>query len=326
MWGPGAGRGGAGWAVDKRAPWACPSPVLPGSTCCPSRPAAAPAGHYAHSLQLYPAASSHFRAALASDATLLHDPAALAAALAELHSDAGPAGMRAAAELLEDRQLTDQEHVLSLPVHDRAEALICNALRAQRGGDADKARLQLTKALKAAHAHLGNTQLVAQILNVLAPIQALKGDHAGAEQMLSSSTTLAKVHCCSCRCVLCSALKEKRRADPRRSVQKARRLELAPRTRSSPRCAAGPRRPAHAAGLEPRAAAPVRGRAGQGGAGHQAAGLHGTQGGRPAGGNRRGDRAAVPRRPADLAAGCCVSTRARRPPSRSGLVCRACKG
>lgn len=37
-----------------------------------------------------------------------------------------------------------------------------NALRHQRGGDDGNARLHLTKALKAAHAHLGNTQMVAQ--------------------------------------------------------------------------------------------------------------------------------------------------------------------
>ncbi len=33
----------------------------------------------------------------------------------------------------------------------------------------------------------------AQVLNLLAPIQADKGDRSGAEQMLTSSTTLAKV-------------------------------------------------------------------------------------------------------------------------------------
>ena len=40
---------------------------------------------------------------------------------------------------------------------------MCNALRAQRAGDDSNARIQLTKALKVAHAHLGNTQLVAQV-------------------------------------------------------------------------------------------------------------------------------------------------------------------
>lgn len=38
-----------------------------------------------------------------------------------------------------------------------------------------------------AHTH------IVQVLNLLAPIQASKGDRAGAEQMLTSSTTLAKV-------------------------------------------------------------------------------------------------------------------------------------
>lgn len=52
----------------------------------------------------------------------------------------------------------------SLPwPHCRTAALVCNALRAQRTGDDSNARIQLTKALKAAHAHLGNTQMVAQV-------------------------------------------------------------------------------------------------------------------------------------------------------------------
>jgi hypothetical protein len=47
-----------------------------------------------------------------------------------------------------------------------------------------------------------------QVLNVLAPIQAGKGDVAGAEQMLGSATTLAKAHgdlptlVCSCTALL----------------------------------------------------------------------------------------------------------------------------
>ncbi|KAI7844936.1 hypothetical protein COHA_001583 [Chlorella ohadii] len=149
-------------------------------------------GHYAHSLGQFSAACAHFKAVLASDATPLHDTALLAAALSELQADVGPAGLRAATDLLEQRGLTELPHVLSLPVHDRTAALVCNALRAQRTGDESNARIQLTKALKAAHAHLGNTQMVAQVLNLLAPIQADKGDRSGAEQMLTSSTTLAK--------------------------------------------------------------------------------------------------------------------------------------
>ncbi|PRW61370.1 MAU2 chromatid cohesion factor-like protein [Chlorella sorokiniana] len=149
-------------------------------------------GHYAHSLGHYAEACTYFKAVLASDAAPLHDTALLAAALAELQADAGPAGLRTATDLLEQRGLTELPHVLSLPVHDRTAALVCNALRAQRTGDDSNARIQLTKALKAAHAHLGNTQMVAQVLNLLAPMQAGKGDRSGAEQMLTSSTTLAK--------------------------------------------------------------------------------------------------------------------------------------
>lgn len=36
-----------------------------------------------------------------------------------LQADAGPGGLRAATELLEQRGLTELPHVLSLPVHDR---------------------------------------------------------------------------------------------------------------------------------------------------------------------------------------------------------------
>lgn len=46
----------------------------------------------------------------------------------------------------------------------------------------------------------------AQVLNILAPIQVTRGDRAGAEQMLSSATTLAKARalrpcCAGCLCM-----------------------------------------------------------------------------------------------------------------------------
>lgn len=53
--------------------------------------------------------------------------------------------------------------VLHSPCSHRTAALVCNAMRAQRCGDDSNARIQLTKALKAAHTHLGNTQMVAQV-------------------------------------------------------------------------------------------------------------------------------------------------------------------
>ncbi|EFN51525.1 expressed protein [Chlorella variabilis] len=148
--------------------------------------------HYAHSVQQHAAASAHFQAVLQSDAKHLHDAAAVAAALAELHGSEGPTGLHRAVELLQQRGLTELTHTLSLTVHDRTAALVVNALVAQRSGDDSNARVLLTKALKTAHAHLGSTQMVAQVLNCLAPIQATKGDRAGAEQMLGSATTLGK--------------------------------------------------------------------------------------------------------------------------------------
>lgn len=109
-----------------RAPW--PSGLPPAAASLPPprppSPSHAPrascdAGHYAHSMQQYPAASAHFQSALLAEAPHLHDAAALAAAAAELHADAGPGGVRRALELLEGRGLTGLPHVLSLPVHDR---------------------------------------------------------------------------------------------------------------------------------------------------------------------------------------------------------------
>ncbi|KAL4439010.1 hypothetical protein ABPG77_006947 [Micractinium sp. CCAP 211/92] len=150
-------------------------------------------GHYAHGVREHGAASAHFRAVLHSDATQLHDAAAAAAALVELEGDpAGPAGLRAAVELLKSRGLQELPHALALPVQDRTAALLVNGLVAQRTSDTAHASVLLTKALKTAHAHLGDTQMVAQVLNVLAPVQLSKGDRSGAEQMLSSALTLGK--------------------------------------------------------------------------------------------------------------------------------------
>lgn len=56
---------------------------------------------------------------LHSDAAHLHDSAAVAAALAELHGNKGPAGLHAAVEVLQQRGLTELTHMLSLVVHDR---------------------------------------------------------------------------------------------------------------------------------------------------------------------------------------------------------------
>ena len=58
--------------------------------------------------------------------------------------------------------------------------------------DVAGARLLLTKALKQAHGLIGSTQLVGQILNVLAPVQQERQDYSGAAQMFESATTLLK--------------------------------------------------------------------------------------------------------------------------------------
>jgi hypothetical protein len=51
---------------------------------------------------------------------------------------------------------------LAVTVCCRTAALVTNALVAQRAGDGSNAAVLLTKALKTAHSHLGNTQMVAQ--------------------------------------------------------------------------------------------------------------------------------------------------------------------
>ncbi|PSC74019.1 MAU2 chromatid cohesion factor-like protein [Micractinium conductrix] len=152
-------------------------------------------GHYCHSVGEHGAAAAHFQRVLRSEgAAPLHDGAALAAALAELQGDpeGTTGGQRRAAEALEVRGLRELPHMLGLPVHDRVAALTLSALLALRAGDASSAALMLTRALKTGHGQLGNTQMVAQVLNVMAPVQAAKGDRTGAEQMLGSSLTLAK--------------------------------------------------------------------------------------------------------------------------------------
>lgn len=58
--------------------------------------------------------------------------------------------------------------------------------------DIPGSRLLLTKALKQAHGLIGSTQLVGQVLNVLAPVQQDRQDYAGAAQMYESSMTLLK--------------------------------------------------------------------------------------------------------------------------------------
>jgi len=67
-----------------------------------------------------------------------------------------------------------------------------NGLLLCRRDDSTGARLLLTKALKQAHGLIGSTQLVGQILNVLAPVQQARQDFAGAQQMFESAITLMK--------------------------------------------------------------------------------------------------------------------------------------
>ncbi|KAL6769445.1 hypothetical protein ACKKBG_A31050 [Auxenochlorella protothecoides x Auxenochlorella symbiontica] len=78
------------------------------------------------------------------------------------------------------------------PLHERAAQMLAQGLLALAKGDAVGAKLVLSRCLKLAHRRVGNTQLVAQVLNVLGPLLASQGDREGADQMLTSSATLSR--------------------------------------------------------------------------------------------------------------------------------------
>ena len=79
-----------------------------------------------------------------------------------------------------------------LPAQEKATAQLVNGMILRQQGDITGARYQLTKALKQAHSFIGCTQLVGQILNVLAPVQQERQDVSGAKQMFESATVLMK--------------------------------------------------------------------------------------------------------------------------------------
>jgi hypothetical protein len=148
-------------------------------------------GHYAAAAGEHAAAAAHFDAVAAAPAAAhLGNAAALGGALAELHRPGGSAA--AAAARLEARGMARSGALQALPAHDRAAAALVHGLLLQRAGDAAGARLLLTKALKHAHSLVGSHQLVAQVLNALAPVQRARADAAGAAQMLDSALTMAR--------------------------------------------------------------------------------------------------------------------------------------
>jgi hypothetical protein len=63
---------------------------------------------------------------------------------------------------------------------------------ALRQGDVATAKVQLARALKAAHNTIGNSQLVGTVLVALAPVQLEKGDVSGAGALLDSAFTILK--------------------------------------------------------------------------------------------------------------------------------------
>lgn len=148
-------------------------------------------GLYLHSVGDWCASKIHFKHVITlnvgADITRL---AALGAALCDLEIG----GDGAAGRALESLSLggATLEDAAQPPAILRAVTLLTHALIALQQKDTACARMHLTKALKQAHSVLGNTQLVGQVLNCLAPIQLAKSDIQGAGQMFESALTLLK--------------------------------------------------------------------------------------------------------------------------------------
>lgn len=123
--------------------------------------------------------------------------AAASVAICELEDGAG-AGLATAEQLgraadaLAAFGPTTSAALATLSPLDQAAMQLAAGKLAERRGEVSEARVQLTKALKLAHNTIGNTQLVTQMLNLMAPIQDGKGDVTGAMAMLQSAATLCK--------------------------------------------------------------------------------------------------------------------------------------
>ncbi|KAL3152138.1 hypothetical protein ABBQ32_001235 [Trebouxia sp. C0010 RCD-2024] len=148
-------------------------------------------GHYAMAVGDAEAAAAKFMAAAKSNPSG-HQAclAAVSAALALLATGQAEDLLKAA-DLLQHQQLFKGLDA-SLPYAERCGGLFASATVLIRQGQEQEGKLRMTKALKYAHSHLGNHQLVAQVLNVLAPAQLQRGDTMGASSMLQSSFTLSK--------------------------------------------------------------------------------------------------------------------------------------
>ena len=151
-------------------------------------------GHYAHTLGEYNLAISLFGTVINSPTRHLHKLASLSAALSELQRSTTIDDSEAfsAAKAWLDAQNLSPTTLQNVATHEKATAQLINGIILLRKNDATGARLLLTKALKQAHGLIGSTQLVGQVLNVLAPVQKEREDLAGAKQMFDSSITLLK--------------------------------------------------------------------------------------------------------------------------------------
>ncbi|KAK9829739.1 hypothetical protein WJX72_007604 [[Myrmecia] bisecta] len=148
-------------------------------------------GHYAMAVCDFTAAQRHFTAALAlATGEQAKQMAAIHIAAAWLSGPDEAEGSRQAIDVLSQHGLYS-DIAESVTMKERAGGLLLSGLVLMRRND-DLGNTRLTKALKFAHANLGNHQLVAQVLNLLTPLQLQKGDLSGAENMLASGFTLSK--------------------------------------------------------------------------------------------------------------------------------------
>jgi tetratricopeptide (TPR) repeat protein len=149
-------------------------------------------GQYAHMTGDNDVALTMFALVAAHGSVPLKHLAAASAALTELQRATDVDAANRAQRWLERHGLFTRDEMARVDVVDKTAAQLVQGLILRRRGDATGARMRLTKALKQAHGTIGSSQLVAQVLNSLAPVQQERQDLLGAAQMFESAITLSK--------------------------------------------------------------------------------------------------------------------------------------
>lgn len=147
------------------------------------------AGLYAMSTGEYGWAVAHFRALRQAVPDRLGESSVSSLLVMALTAADPPGALSEAVDVLAETSSTPEG---SLGYHERAIHCVATALVRLQQGNATEAQQSLSKALKIAHSRLCNHQLVANILNCMAPLLVCSGDISGAQQMFTSGFTLAK--------------------------------------------------------------------------------------------------------------------------------------